>query len=42
MAFTENGKKLYEAFMDKEIEQIAWENMDLELVSPEVHTMYPN
>lgn len=25
MAFTENGKKLYEAFMDKEIEQIAWE-----------------
>ena len=26
MAFTENGKKLYEAFMDKEIEQLAWEN----------------
>lgn len=25
VAFTENGKKLYEAFMDKEIEQIAWE-----------------
>lgn len=25
MAFTENGKKLYQAFMDKEIEQIAWE-----------------
>lgn len=25
MAFTENGKQLYEAFMDKEIEQIAWE-----------------
>lgn len=25
MAFTENGKKLYEAFMNKEIEQIAWE-----------------